>query len=158
MRVYTRRNPDEKTRSKIQTNAPPWGSYGAPLKIHRRLQQRRHCCPFVVIERVLFAVSRFLSIDPSSISNPKLHAAARPEVMRFYESQSGLRALDLLRSAFLFMFQRQWLPHSTSKASRSNNVTVDSEARFERECECNNSTLQNSSKKPWILQETYVEI
>jgi len=65
-----------------------------------------------------------VSIDPSSISNPKLHAAARPEVMRFYESQSGLRALDLLRSAFLFMFQRQWLPHSTSKVSRSNNVTA----------------------------------
>lgn len=34
-----------------------------------------------------------------------------PGVMRFYESQSGLRALDLLRSAFLFVFQRQWLPH-----------------------------------------------
>lgn len=157
------RGSGKKTRSEVQTNVTPQGPYGAPLKIHRSedSQQRRRCCPFVAIERVLFPDSRFLlGNTPSCLSTPllfrirKLHAAARPGVMRFYESQSGLLTLDLLRSAFLFVFQRQWLP-STREASRSNNVVTSIQTLVLKEN--NNNTSQNSfkdSKLCWILQET----
>lgn len=67
---------------------------------------------------------------PLSISDLKLHAAACLGVMRFYEGQSGLRALDLRRSAFLFASRRQSLCRADARASRSNNG--DQEARSER--------------------------
>lgn len=57
----------KKARSKVQTNIPLAGSLrGALLKIHRRLQQRRRCCPFVDIERDLSYISGFLFGDVSS--------------------------------------------------------------------------------------------
>lgn len=97
---------------------PPTGALWCPIEDSPQATTTSALLPFRRHRTSLSLSSQgypIVSIDPSSISNPRLHAAARPGVMRFYESQSGLCALDLPRSAFLFVFQRQWLPHEYSR-------------------------------------------
>lgn len=125
------RSSGKKTRSKVQINVPPQGPYSAPLKIHRRLQQRRRCCPFVAIERVLFTVSRFLlGVTPSYLSTPLLFR------IRSYTSPLAPGLWDFMRAKAVYA---PWISSdllfssysngngcrtSTREASRSNNVVT----------------------------------
>lgn len=128
MRVCTRRNSGKKTRSEVQTNVPPRGPYGAPLKIHRRLQQRRRCCPFVAIERV----SRFLLRDILSyLSTPLLFR------IRGYMPPLAPGLWDFMRAKAVYapwifpdlLFSSYFNGNGcrTREASRSNNVATSIE-------------------------------
>jgi len=117
----------ERARSKAQTNVPLAAALRCPpLKIHRRLQQRRRCLrPFVATERAsppqlsfLPGDTPFVSIDPSSIFETEAtEAAARPGVMRFYEGESGLRAAPDRSPPICFSLR------PTRGASTGNNAT-----------------------------------
>lgn len=154
--MYTRRNPGvpaKRRDPKSKQTFPPQGPHGAPLKIHRGedSQQRRRCCPFVAIERVLFPISRFLLGDtPSHPSTPLLFrirgytpllAPGLWDFMRAKAVYAPWISSDLLFSSY---FNGNGCRTSTRGASRSNKRRhVDSErivARFERGYECNNST------------------
>jgi len=135
----------KKTRSEVQTNVSPWGPYDAPLKIHHRLQQRRRCCPFVAIERVLFTVSRFLLRDtPSYLTTPLLFR------IRSYILPLALRLWDFMRAKAVYA---PWISSDLLFSSCSNGngchtstcnaseVIMSRFRSFKRGCKCNNSTL-----------------
>lgn len=129
------RGSGKKTRSEVQTNRTPLPHEGPMvplLKIHRRLQQRRRCCPFVAIERVLFAISRFLLRDtPSYLSTPLLFrirsympslAPGLWDFMRAKAVYAPWISSDLLFSSC--SYGCSGCRTSTREASRSNNVAT----------------------------------
>lgn len=148
------RGSGKKMWSEVQINVPPQGPYGAPLKIHRRLQQRRRCCPFVAIERVFFAVSRFLLRDTPSY-RPLFYfesEATRRSSPRGYEilwepkrfTRPGSLPICFSLRIPIAMAAARVLARLQEVITSSH---VASDGRFEKRCECNNSTLQNSFLK-----------
>lgn len=152
--MYTRRNPDG-SRQKGAIRSPNKrlpSSRVPPLKIHRRLQQRLTLAALSSPcreRRVSLSVRRFLlsGDGPRRIYRPYFYfesevtrRVARPGVMRFYESQSGLRALEIFSPTCFSLSRNGRRSEALRRASRTNNDATS----IERVCSPEKGSVSNN--------------